>query len=367
MALLTDIEWGEPLLPIVDDPAWKAEVASRGGLPSATIDLRTAPLPWLREYCFSARTYFYSLTAMPDHLFPLVAMVVAQENACRYCYGLNRALLKILGHSDAFIDGVERDLRLAELDEKERAVLAFCRNLARSRPRPARAEAERLVALGYAPLAVAEIAACVAGSCFYNRVITITACPPQADIEAASRGPLDVLKSIASGFLQGIAARRQATRHVVPPERASLAAGPFGAVVATLTGLPAGAALRAAVDGAFASPVLSRTAKVLMFAVVARALGCAGSEAEARRLLKNEGLEDPEIDAALSTLRSDRLVGRESGLLSWARETVSYQTPVIQKQARVLAATLGDDVALLEAIGVAALANGVVRLAMLLE
>ena len=46
---------------------------------------------------------------------------------------------------------------------------------------------------------------------------------------------------------------------------------------------------------------------------------------------------------------------------------MSYQTPVIQKQARVLAATLGDDVALLEAIGVAALANGVVRLAMLLE
>ena len=76
--LLTDIEWGEPLLPVVDDPAWKAEVASRGGLPSATIDLRTAPLPWLREYCFAARTSFYSLSAMPDHLFPLVAMVVAQ-------------------------------------------------------------------------------------------------------------------------------------------------------------------------------------------------------------------------------------------------------------------------------------------------
>ena len=96
-------------------------------------------------------------------------------------------------------------LRLAELDSKEQAVLAFCRNLARSRPRPARAEAERLVALGYAPLAVAEIASCVAGSCFYNRVITITACPPQADLEAASRGPLEVLKGIATGFLQGIA------------------------------------------------------------------------------------------------------------------------------------------------------------------
>ena len=43
-----------------------------------------------------------------------------------------------------------------------------------------------------------------------------------------------------------------------------------------------------------------------------------------------------------------------------------YQTAVIQKQTSTLAADIGD-AAMLEAIGVAALANATVRLAMLLE
>ena len=48
------------------------------------------------------------------------------------------------------------------------------------------------------------------------------------------------------------------------------------------------------------------------------------------------------------------------------RDTVYYQTAAIQNQTRALAADIGS-AAVLEAIGVAALANGTVRLAMLLE
>ncbi len=362
--LLNQIEWGQPLVPVVADAAWNAEVLRRGGRPNS-VDGRMAPVPWLRELCFSARLYFYDVTAMPDALFPLVAMVVAQENACRYCYGLNRALLKILGHTDAFIDAIERNLRVAELDERDGAVLALCRKLARSRPRPALAEAQALVALGFTPLAVAEIAACVAGSSFYNRVITMTACPPQEDLEQASRGPMEVLKGIAANFRQGIAAHRKGAKPTAAPDAAALAQGPFGATLAPLAGLPAAANFQAAVHGALRSPVLSRSAKLLMFGVVARALDCARTEAEVRRLLLPEGLDDAEFDGALATLQSPRLVGAEAGLLAWTRETVSYQTPDMQRRTRELAATLGDDTRVLEAIGVAGLANGLVRLAML--
>jgi hypothetical protein len=45
---------------------------------------------------------------------------------------------------------------------------------------------------------------------------------------------------------------------------------------------------------------------------------------------------------------------------------VSYDTASIQRKTRALAASLGD-AKLLEAIGVASLANATVRLAMLLE
>jgi hypothetical protein len=50
-------------------------------------------------------------------------------------------------------------------------------------------------------------------------------------------------------------------------------------------------------------------------------------------------MDDAEIDAALATLQSRRLAPQESGLLAWARETVSYETPVIQKHTRLQART----------------------------
>ena len=149
-------------------------------------------------------------------------------------------------------------------------------------------------------------------------------------------------------------------------EVATLSAGPFGAIVATLAGLPGATIFKTALDGAFASAVLPRPVKALMFAVVARTLGCRTSEIEARKLLAAEDFSDDEVESALLTLRSPRLSQHHARLIPWVRDTVYYQTAVIQKQTSTLAADIGD-AAMLEAIGVAALANATVRLAMLLE
>ncbi len=130
----------------------------------------------------------------------------------------------------------------------------------------------------------------------------MTACPPQEDLECASRSPVEVLTGIAAAFMQGIAARRQITRQIPPLDAATLAEGAFAPVLATLAGLPAATNVKAAVDGALASIVLSRPAKALMFAVVARALDCPSSEVEARKVLKGADMSDAEIDAALARL-----------------------------------------------------------------
>jgi hypothetical protein len=103
-----------------------------------------------------------------------------------------------------------------------------------------------------------------------------------------------------------------------------------------------------------------------MFAVVARTLGCRTSEIEARKLLAAEDFSDEEIDSVLLTLRSPRLSQRDARLMPWVRNTVYYQTAMVQQQTAALATEIGD-AAILEAIGVAALANATVRLAMLLE
>ena len=357
--LLSEITWGDSILPSVSDPAWEAEVKRRAGYVSE-IDRRAAPSPWLREMCLSVVTY--RPVAMPQRLFKIVALVTAQENSCRYCYGANRAYMKVLGYSEHFISRIEQDAAFAELDEQARGFVAFCRRLARSRPRPMKAECDALVALGFAPLAVTEMALIIAMACNHNRVGLLSACPPEHGFERMANGPLAPLTRPLLRIAMALHKPAQ------PPMRddAALCAGPFGPIVAAAAGVPASTIFRTALDGAFASSVLPRATKALMFAVVARTLECRASEGEARKLAAAEGFADREIDSALATLRCARLSPADEGLLAWVRDTVYYQIGPIQKKTAQLAAQIGLP-AVLEAIGTAALANATVRLAMLRE
>jgi alkylhydroperoxidase family enzyme len=363
MTQLNEIPWAEPLLPPDMDPAWEAELKRRGGNGSE-VDRRIAPLPWLREACLGIN--IGQASELSAHLFNVASLVTAQENACRYCYGANRAYLKFLGYSESYIRRIEQEVHLADLNERERALVSFCRSLARSRPRPPRAELEALLRQGYTRAAAYEIALWIALGCFYNRVTILIATPPEAGFEGLANGPKALWFALI-GPLQ----RRQAERRRRGPRDASLTpavlgAGPYGAVLALLEGLPGARIMKDALDGAFSSPVLSRTAKALMFGVVARSLDCKPSEAEARRLAAAEGFDDAAFDQALATLECPRLPAAESELLRWVRNTVHIQTAPAQARTRELAQAIGRP-AVLEAVGVAALANATVRLAMLVE
>ena len=98
------------------------------------------------------------ITELPLRLADLVFLVVSQENSCRYCYGAARAHLRMLGYSERVISQIEREPQLAELDEKDQAFIRFCRNLARSNPRPARAQRDELIRLGFSPRQIKEAA-----------------------------------------------------------------------------------------------------------------------------------------------------------------------------------------------------------------
>jgi hypothetical protein len=58
----------------------------------------------------------------------------------------------------------------------------------------------------------------------------------------------------------------------------------------------------------WASPALTRRCKLLMFAVIARGLGCAVCEAEAVRSLQDEGLTEPVLARVLTHLDAPELV-----------------------------------------------------------
>ena len=219
--------------------------------------------------------------------------------------------------------------------------------------------------LGYTQAAAHEIALWVALGCFYNRVTILIASPPEHDYETWVSAK-QWWFALAGPVMRMLAARRRRSTPDPAATAGALRAGAFGRVLEPLAGLPGAWIMKNALDGAFASGVLSRAAKALMFAIVARTLECGPCEGGARELLQAEGYAAPEIDEALAKLGSARLSAAEAKLLPWVRSTVHYQTGAIQQETRALAAAIGPDAAL-EAIGVAALANATARLAMLVE
>src|SRR5207247_11284695 len=101
-------------------------------------------------------------------------------------------------------------------------------------------------------------------------------------------------------------------------------------------------------------------------AVVATALVGAPAEQEPRRVLAAEGLPPAELADILANLGSPRLDAREALLVPFARETVRYQPAAMQRRMRELAKRLGPE-DILEVVGIAALANAVCRMSVVID
>lgn len=354
--ITNQMSWGDPILPIVVDREWEAEViADIGTLPD--LYRRLAPSKWLRKTMLKWPRI--PVSEFPQHLGDIGALVTAQENACRYCYGVARSYLRMFGHSDKAIGRMERDMQFGELDEKERVFIKFCRNLSRSTPRPPKEEREKLISLGFSPKAVSEMAFHIGNHCFCNRVSTFISCMPMHKLETISYSLKGrIMRPIIARKLRGL----ETTNFDPLPQNLNY----FPGVVAALEDTTGAAALNEAMQSAMESEILSQELKILIFAVVARSLECKFCSVESLKMARSLGLGDGEFEQAISSLKSPRLNADETRLLSWARETVHYETTSIQKSLRELSQEV-DTTMLLEAIGIASLANTVVRLAILLE
>ena len=101
MPLLVDqLQWEQPLTPEFEDPAWEAEVRALFGGMMPSVLKRIACSPWVRRtYLDLMRSPINTLTSAEVEL---AGLVTSQENACRYCYGANRAFMKVLGYRESF-------------------------------------------------------------------------------------------------------------------------------------------------------------------------------------------------------------------------------------------------------------------------
>jgi alkylhydroperoxidase family enzyme len=356
-ATLASMEWETSLLPAGPvPPPLRDEVRRLVGTVPAWV-AHVAPVPWLVRGL--VRMQSKPVAFSPPALCDLIALAVSQDNSCRYCFGIQRTIMRVLGYREAQLERLERDHHLADLTPAERAALAFARKISRASPRVSPAERDELAAAGYTPLGVAEIAFVAAATVFANRGATLLALPPEPFEKFVER-PLGRL-------LRPLLARKLRARPRRPEPLALPNDGPCAAVVRVLDGSPAATVLRQTIDEAWASPVLPRRTKALLLAVIGRALGCTHAETEATGILAADGLGASEIEDVLATLSSPRLDGRERRLVPFARDTARYDHTVpIQRRMREAAEGLRP-AEILEAVGVMALANTVCRLSVLLD
>jgi alkylhydroperoxidase family enzyme len=295
---------------------------------------------------------------VPGELAGMIALVVSQENACRYCYEATRMVMKILGFEDARIRRLEENALAGDPTSAEQAALQFARCVTRASPLATCQEGRPLLEAGYSPEAVKELAALAATNVFFNRLSTAPALPPQ-DWAFGERWYMRLLRPLAARIVRP--RRASAPVFLKPDERR----GPFAPIVNALDGLPIAPRLRAVLDDAWQTAVLPQRTKALVFAVVGRGIRCPISENEAVRLLTDCGMSAAEIEAALAHL-GPGLDERERAALSLARESLWYRPASLQRHARAIRALFSRQ-EFVELIGLAALANMLCRLGVAVE
>ncbi|MGH0031983.1 MAG: carboxymuconolactone decarboxylase family protein [Myxococcota bacterium] len=357
---IRELEWGEPLL--VRQRVPELEAIARKGGPVQGGSAYFSGVPWVYLAAVRLNQRLLARVALDHDLADLAGLVVSRDNSCRYCFAVQRALLRTVGFAEERILELEETLMLQELDPPERMVLEFAHRVSRANPLLTPRDVEPLRAAGFDELAIREVAVIAGLNLFFNRISTLGALPPAGWEALPDRWLTRLARPLARRVVNARIRRRDEAAALSPDQRV----GPWSYLVNALDGHPFAGELRTTLDDMLASELLPRRTKALCFGVVARALGCDRSEQEAAGVARDEGLSADHYEETLANLASPALDPTESRLVPFSRQTVWYQVPDLQRRTRELAGQLEPGV-FLETIAVVSLANVVCRLGFLAE
>lgn len=351
-----DIAWEPSFVePHVDEALEAALRRENGGtLPAGTRQVSHAP--WLARSPALFNWFGGRLLHLDTRLVETLALVVSQDNSCRYCFAAHRVLMRFSGVSERAIRRLEHDLLTNELPEPEQRAIAFARQLSRSTPLVTGADLERLRGAGWTDGAVREMALAIAAMIALNRYSTFLALDPTPYESLPDRWYARLLRPALGAYLR---LRTRRGRPTPFDERARSA--PFARVINGFDGLPLGRSLRTIIDEAWAFDGVGRQTKALMVAVVAHTLGDDGVLADARALALGEGAGPATFDAILAHLDAEGLDPTTRIAVTFARDSVFYEPSPIQRRTRALAAELPAPV-LIDIVGFASFANVIARL-----
>ncbi|MBW1885689.1 MAG: hypothetical protein JRJ58_19300, partial [Deltaproteobacteria bacterium] len=308
MTELREIEWGECLVEARPDPELSRELRRVLGTPQPGLEYLTS-CPWLARWAVTLNLTNRTLVHTSLDLFELIFMAVSQDNSCRFCYGGRETLLRILGFKKERIRRLEELFFASDLDERDLRALAFAKRVSHSNPLPTDADKQSLREVGYDEEAIRELVFAAAAVTAANRTATFIALPPEKVESFSERWYIRLARPIIAARFRRF--REPGERCWLSPEETS---GPFSDIVLALDGLPAARGLRHLIDSAWESTILTRRTKALIFAVVARGLGCQRSERDARRLLADEGLSEEKSGECLAHLGSSDLSAIENAI-----------------------------------------------------
>jgi len=278
-----------------------------------------AAVPWVARATIDLHTHFGMLMHLQQRTADLITLVVSQENACRFCYAAVRAALWCQGMDKERIQQVEQDASRADLAPAARAALEYARAQSRSGPAGAHDAWAALRRAGVSAAEAREIAFTVALTDFSNRLYTMPAVP-SLPIE---RMPEQWLVRLLRPLIDRIGRRHRfrGSNTPLPPGTAELA---YGRLVAAFAGSPIAPPLARTMQDMFASAHLSRRCKLLIFAVVSRALPCEVCEIEVAQALRREGLDAATLARALTHLDAPELEPIERLLITLVVITVAW-------------------------------------------
>ena len=355
---LEHVAWESCLLERGRDRALESYARRRWGFPAPSVAYFTS-VPWVVRAIVDLHPEYGLLMRLDQTVADLAVLVVSQENSCRFCYAAVRALLWSQGMARSRIERVEQDLTRADLPPRTVAAMAFARSQSRTGPADARAARAALRDAGFGDDEMREIAFVVANTDFSNRVHTFPAIPSRPVERLPEQLHTRLLRPLLGRLFTY---RRYRGQPAALPRELSY---PYARLVKTFGDSPIAPALGRTLEEMWSSPVLTRRCKLLMFAVVARGLACDACAVDVREALEAEGVKDAVLAQVLTHLDAPELDPVERLLVPFARDTIWYEPAAAQRRTRALREQLSGP-QLVEAIGVASLANGLCRMGAML-
>ena len=356
---LEHVAWESCVLELHRDRALESWARKRQGIANPSLGY-FAPVPWLARALVDRHPEYGLLMRStttdgsrdaggePGELVPLLLRRSA-------------GMLWAQGMSRTRIQRIEQDLARADLPPRTLAAMAFGRSQSRSGPAGARAARGVLEQAGVDADEMREIAFAVALTDFSNRAHSIPAVPTRPLERMPDQLHIRLLRPLLNRLLR----RSRYPGRPTPLE--GMPSPPYARLVGAYAGSPIGAAMARTLEEMWASPHLTRRCKLLMLAVVARGLACEACAPELREALQREGVTEATLTQVLTHLDAPQLDPVERLLIPFARETIWYEPAPMQRRTRALRERLSGP-QLIEAIGVASLANGLCRLgAMVLD